>query len=159
MKIAAILLIWLMCSLTGFYKTFLLKKRKEDLDTIIKIIEYFGISADYERKVPREVFTSLPEKQKLPVFREMENTDDVYGAFKKINRNQAYIDENDFLTLDNFFSMLGTVDIENQLSLVKKTLVELEEHKENAQKKYNTYSRLYMTSGILVGSLFVILMI
>lgn len=55
--------------------------------------------------------------------------------------------------------MLGTVDIENQLSLVKKTLVELEEHKENAQKKYNTYSRLYMTSGILVGSLFVILMI
>ena len=105
MKIAAILLIWLMCSLTGFYKTFLLKKRKEDLDTIIKIIEYFGISADYERKVPREVFTSLPEKQKLPVFREMENTDDVYGAFKKINRNQAYIDENDFLTLDNFFSL------------------------------------------------------
>ena len=159
MKAAAIFLIWLMCALTGFYKTFLLKKRKEELDSLIKTVEYFATSADYSKKTPREVFASLPESYQTPITRAMAESDDVYGAFKKLNKNKSFIIEKDFSVLDAFFSSIGKSDLENQLLLAKKTLCALEENREDAHCIYNKYSRLYMTSGVLVGTLFVILMI
>ncbi|PWM45525.1 MAG: hypothetical protein DBX47_04360 [Clostridiales bacterium] len=159
MKTVAIIVIWMMCCFTGFYKTYLLKKRKEELDSLIKTVEYFASSADYEKKTPKEVFATLPESYKIPLTRAIEGSDDIYGAFKQANKNQSFINEKDFSILDMFFSSIGRSDLENQLSLVKKTITSLEENREDARSIYNKYSRLYITSGILVGTLFVILMI
>ena len=159
MKAAAIFLIWLMCCLMGFYKSFLLKKRKDELDCLIKTIEYFASSADYSKKTPREVFASLPESYKTPITRKMAGSDDIYGSFKNFDKNRTFINEKDISVLDVFFSSIGKSDLENQLVLTKKTLYALEENREDAHSIYNKYSRLYMTSGVLVGTMFAILMI
>ena len=65
-----------------------------------------------------------------------------------------FLIKSDWKILDKFFYSLGSTSREGQISLCDKSLDLIEKQEEEAENTYLKYSKLYTSSGILVGLFF-----
>ena len=79
-------------------------------------------------------------------------------AKEKIGKGMFLI-KSDWKILDKFFYSLGSTSREGQISLCDKSLDLIEKQEEEAENTYLKYSKLYTSSGILIGLFLVIILI
>ena len=82
-----------------------------------------------------------------------------YGFAKEKLEKSLFFEKSDWQLLDSFFLSFGKTSSENQIILCKKNTELLEKKEKEAEDNYGKYSRLYSTSGVLVGLFLVIVLL
>ena len=163
-KASALSLILLICTLSGFFKTYSLKRRVKELETLSRYIEKIMLEIRFSMK-PIPVILERIGNVSLPLLNEILYIDknntmkDIYCKAKQITKNQMFLINDDWAVIDIFFPALGNSDLEGQLSLCENTLILLEKQIKQAETINNKYSKMYSSTGFLIGLFIVIIFI
>jgi stage III sporulation protein AB len=163
-KATALTIILLVCTLTGFYKTYSIRKRVKELESISRYIEKIMLEIRFSMKSIPIIIEKIGVAA-LPLINEILHIDknnsmkDIYYLAKQTTKNQMFFNEDDWAVIDVFFPVLGSSDLEGQQSLCKNTLTLLEKQIKQAENVSNKYSKMYSTTGFLIGLFIVIIFI
>ncbi|MDF2686045.1 MAG: stage sporulation protein SpoAB [Clostridia bacterium] len=161
-KATALSLILLVCTLSGFYKTYSLKKRVKELEGLSRYLEKLMLEIRFSMKSIPAILDKIGI-QALPLLNEILHIDknnsmyDIYYTAKQTTKNQMFLNNDDWVVLDVFFPALGGSDLDGQISLCKNTLILLEKQIKQAEAVSNKYSKMYSSTGFLIGLFIVII--
>ncbi|MCH5201746.1 MAG: stage III sporulation protein AB [Oscillospiraceae bacterium] len=153
-KISGLILAFVFFSSIGFYQSYKLKKRKDNLCTILLFLNRMCTSIQY-RNDDLFLLVSKCCDDILTPLKEVKSDTSEYS--QKISA--LPLNKEDKTLLEKFFSGLGTSDIDGQIrhiSLYTNFFNELyEKSKTDIEKK----SKLYTLSGVFAGLTFVVMFI
>jgi len=165
LKLVAIILSAALCIFTGIYNAFKLKFRCDELgvwgSVSLKIKESMGFS----KTDVREILLSIPENELPYSLNTVLQTDMALGLYKAFDRirtdceNSSFLLKKDWALIESFLLNLGKSGLENQLGLCDRFICELTDLRKEATDRCSKYFRLYVTAGIAVGGLIVVMML
>ena len=160
------ILIIVSCAAFGLIQSSLLQKRVQVLRTAIVLMDEISGHIRYLSSTVEELLDSVSWKEKYRVFsflpelkRQINQGIGYPQACKSVFSRWSFPGalKEDVKTLQDFFQLLGTTDLEGQLSLMADYHATLEQIVQSAEARAKKYGSLYRTSGILAGALVVIL--
>ena len=163
MKIAAICLVFCLCTGIGIYKSFAVGMRTAQLRLILECFRSICAELKYSKTSAeglREVFS---EYSSVPLFAELAKIRDLSpkAAYERAWSSASwrmYITLSDRAILDRFFENFGKDGTETQLQLCSRTVEELQDACKDSQLKSDKYSRLYAVFGFMAGLFFILIL-
>ncbi len=153
-KIIGLVLAFSFFSLFGAYQSFKLKKRKDNLNTILLFLNRMGTSIRYRNDDLFLLVSKCVDDVLLPLKNVNSNLDDYSEEIRKLPLNRE-----DKALLQKFFSQLGSTDIEGQISHINLYTEFFNELYEKSKKDIESKSKLFLMSGIFAGLAFVVMFI
>ncbi len=153
-KIIGLILAFSFFSLFGAYQSFKLKKRKDNLNTILLFLNRMGTSIRYRNDDLFLLVSKCVDDVLLPLKNVNSNLDDYSEEIRKLPLNRE-----DKALLQKFFSQLGSTDIEGQISHINLYTEFFNELYEKSKKDIESKSKLFLMSGIFAGLAFVVMFI
>ncbi len=153
-KIIGLILAFSFFSLFGAYQSFKLKKRKDNLNTILLFLNRMGTSIRYRNDDLFLLVSKCVDDVLLPLKNVNSSLDDYSEEIRKLPLNRE-----DKALLQKFFSQLGSTDIDGQISHINLYTEFFNELYEKSKKDIESKSKLFLMSGIFAGLAFVVMFI
>lgn len=153
-KIIGLILAFSFFSLFGAYQSFKLKKRKDNLNTILLFLNRMGTSIRYRNDDLFLLVSKCVDDVLLPLKNVNSSLDDYSEEIRKLPLNRE-----DKALLQKFFSQLGATDIDGQISHINLYTEFFNELYEKSKKDIESKSKLFLMSGIFAGLAFVVMFI
>lgn len=163
LKPVLLLLLFLFCSSYGILKNISVKYRLLNLKNAKNLVFTVRNEIDFSGKDIYDIAEKLSVSDNLGFMQYMSNRcfspSENYDYAKSCIGKGLFFEKSDWVILDDFFSSLGLTSFENQLLLCDKNIKLLEKQSNEAEENYKKYSKLYTSSGILVGLFLVIILV
>lgn len=162
-KSVMLLFLFLFCSSYGILKNISVKYRVFNLRKAKELVYMMRNEINFSGRDLYSVSERLSDLDDLGILRYLSNksfspSENYEYAKERIGKGMFLI-KSDWKILDEFFYSLGSTSREGQISLCDKSLDLIEKQEEEAENTYLKYSKLYTSSGILVGLFLVIILI
>jgi stage III sporulation protein AB len=154
LKYIGLFLSFMFFTALGVFKSHRLSLRKEQINEILIFLNKISTSIRYKND---DIF-SLVECCVSSSLAPLKNVNKDYGNYEKAISNLPFNKEDKAL-LKDFFSQLGTTDVEGQLSHIELYKEFFSEHYERAKSDIEKKSKLYRMSGLFAGLAFVVMFI
>ena len=152
-KIIGLICAFLFFTLIGMYQSLRLKRRKDNLNTILLFLNRLSTLIRYRRS---DIITLISESAD-DVLVPLKNADHFKGFPKIISELPLQKEEKDLLT--KFFLQLGTMDLEGELSSISLYTGFFDELYEKSKSDLENKSKLYRVLGVFAGLAFVVMFI
>lgn len=163
LKLSGAVLIITAFGLWGFSKSEKLKNRNESLLRIISSLSLLENEVSYAQKSMRDALFTIGALVNMPLFTAVSENignlamQEVFsGALSKCNMN---LSNNDKQMLLEFSQNLGSLDCASQIKSILHTKELLQTAQNEAYEEYKKYSRLYRSTGVLLGVLFSLILL
>ena len=162
-KLAGAVLIISAFGLWGFSKSEKLKTRNESLLNIISALALLENEISYAQKSMRDALLQIGTLTNIPLFTAVSKnigTSDMQEVFSSALSNcNMSLSKSDNQTLLEFSQSLGGLDCVSQIKSILHTKELLKMAQNEAYEEYKKYSRLYRSTGILLGVLFSLILL
>lgn len=152
-KLLGLLLVFLFFTLIGFYQSYKLTRRRNNLGEILLFLNRMETNIRYRND---DIFTLVFEFAE-DILVPLKNAVDIEGYNKEIQ--SLPLEKQDKTLLIKFFSGLGSTDIEGQLSHIKLYTEFFNEQYEKSKEDIIKKSKLYRMLGLFSGLAFVVMFI
>ena len=167
LKLIGALCVIISTTMTGVMASALLKKRVNLLQGAISMIQTMCNELRFRQTPVEEMLLLLkadPVAGQLPFWESLSgplNLCPLPQAFENWTQQPGStgFEKEDIQVLCQVFSVLGTTDLEGQISTLKLQQQALAQHLEQAQGAYQKYSKLYRTLGLMSGVCIAILLL
>lgn len=163
LKVLLLILIFSGCSSFGILKALTVKYRFNNLHMAKELLFKIRNEIEFSEKDIYELSKDIEDTDGLGIMSYMSNKSfspsENYGFAKEKLEKSLFFEKSDWQLLDSFFLSFGKTSSENQIILCKKNTELLEKKEKEAEDNYGKYSRLYSTSGVLVGLFLVIVLL
>ncbi len=163
LKLSGAVLIISAFGLWGFSKSEKLKSRNDSLLHIISALALLENEISYAQKNIRDALSLIGTLSNMPFFTAVsENigSSDMQEVFSSVlSRCNMNFSKSDNQTLLEFSQNLGNLDRVSQIKSILHTKELLKIAQSEAYEEYKKYSRLYRSSGILLGVLFSLILL
>jgi stage III sporulation protein AB len=163
LKLSGAVLIILAFSLWGILKSEKLKKRNESLLRIISSLSLLENEVAYAQKSMRDALFSIGTLTDMPFFTAVSENignfkmQDVFSA--ALSKCNMCLSKADTHTLLEFSQNLGNLDCASQIKSILHTKELFKIAQAEACEDYKKYSRLYRSTGLLLGVLFSLILL
>ncbi|MBR4723782.1 MAG: stage III sporulation protein AB [Clostridia bacterium] len=163
LKLTGAVLIISAFGLWGFSKSEKLKKRNECLLNIISALAILEKEVSYAQKCMRDALLQIGTLTNIPLFTAVSKnigTSDMQEVFSSaLSSCNMNLSKGDNQTLLEFSQNLGGLDCVSQIKSILHTKELLKMAQNEAYDEYKKYSRLYRSTGILLGVLFSLILL
>lgn len=163
LKLTGAVLIISAFGLWGFSKSEKLKKRNESLLNIISALAILENEVSYAQKSMRDALLQIGTLTNIPLFTAVSKnigTSDMQEVFSSaLSSCNMNLSKGDNQTLLEFSQNLGGLDCVSQIKSILHTKELLKMAQNEAYDEYKKYSRLYRSTGILLGVLFSLILL
>ena len=149
-------------SMIGFLKSDNLRKRTEQIGSIISGLNLLETEIGYGKNDLFSALLSIGENHGVDIFKAIAKNllkDGIKAATDKALLEEKCLLERDKAPIRALSETLGMTDSKTQASAIKKTVLELTENRKTAQEEYAKLGRLYRSCGVLGGILGAIILI
>lgn len=162
-KPVLLLLLFLLCSSYGLLKNIAAKYRSVNMKKAAELIFRIENEIEFSGRDIYSVAKKIAGSDELGIMQYLSNrsfspAENYEYAKNRIGRG-LFLEKDDWKIIDDFFDGLGSSSRENQKLLCEKTVELLEKQSSAAEENYLKYSKLYTSSGILIGLFLVIILI
>lgn len=163
LKLAGAVLIIFAFGLWGFSKSERLKNRNEDLLRIISALSLLENEISYAQKSIKDALFSIGTLTNMPFFTAVSENigvSDMRKAFSSaISECNMSLSKADSQMLLEFSQNLGNLDCASQVKSILHTKELFKMAQSGAYEEYKKYSRMYRSTGILLGVLFSLILL
>lgn len=152
-KLFGLLLVFLFFTLIGFYQSYKLTRRRNNLGEILLFLNRMETNIRYRND---DIFTLVFECAE-DILVPLKNAVDIEGYNGEIQ--SLPLEKQDKALLTKFFSGLGSTDIEGQLSHIKLYRELFNEQYQKSKEDIIKKSKLYRMLGLFSGLAFVVMFI
>ena len=163
LKLSGALLVILAFGIWGVLKSDKLKKRCDNLLSLISALTLLENEIGYGEKDISSALLSVGSIENLPLFvqisEQLKGSSVSSAFFDALKNSDICLSKSDKDTLCEFSQNLGSLGKESQIGSIRHTKELLEAARISACEEYGKYGKLYRSMGILLGILIAIILI